>query len=139
MRLLKALGPNGYQALFFHRTWRFTGPTLFDFVKVVLENAEVPSGANESMLVLILKEEKPSSIRRFRRISLCNVCVKLATKMLVKRLKGIWKNISPNQASFVLGRQSIDNIVVCQEVIHSLKHTKARRENGLEARFGEGI
>lgn len=128
MGQLKAPGPDGFPAAFFQRTWKFTRPAVFDFVKKLLEKAEMPTRSNESLLILIPKEEKPSSMKGFRPISLCNVCVKLATKMLVNRLKGLWKEIiSSNQGSFVQGRQSIDNVVVCQEVIHSLRYTQARR------------
>lgn len=46
--------------------------------------------------------------------------------MIINRLKGVWKKIiSPNQASFVPRRRSIENIVVCEELIHFLQHTKA--------------
>lgn len=57
-----------------------------------------------------------------------NVCVKLVSKMRVNRLNEIWKTIiSPFQESFVPGRQSIDNIVLCQEFIHSLRYRTARK------------
>lgn len=56
------------------------GSALFDFVKKMLEKAELLPGSNESLLVLIPKEEKPTSIKGFRAISLCNMCIKLATK-----------------------------------------------------------
>lgn len=82
---------------------------------MVLEKAEVPWGSNESLLVLIPKKEKPSSIKGFGPIILGNVCIKLSTKMNVNMLKGVWRSIIlPNQASFVPGRKSIDNIVVYQ-------------------------
>lgn len=35
--------------------------------------------------------------------------------------------ISPFETYFIPGRQSVDNAVICQEVIHSLRYTKARK------------
>lgn len=35
--------------------------------------------------------------------------------------------VALNQASFILGGQSIDNIVIWKEIIHNLWYTNARR------------
>lgn len=35
--------------------------------------------------------------------------------------------IHPSQASFIPGRQSLDNIVICQELVHTLGYTKAKK------------
>lgn len=56
------------------------------------------------------------------------MCIKLATKTLANRLKTIWGSlISPTHGAFVPGRQGVDNIVICQEIVHSLWFTRARR------------
>lgn len=66
------------------------------YVKRALEKAEICHESNESLLVLIPKEENPSSIKAFRLINLFNVNVKLALKVM-NILKGIRGNmISPN-------------------------------------------
>lgn len=53
--------------------------------------------------------------------------MKLATKVMTNRLKQLLKElVSPNQASFVPGRQSLDNYVICQEVVDTLRYTTAR-------------
>lgn len=71
-------------------------------MKKVLEKADPARGSNETLLVLIPKEENPASIRGIRPIRFVNVCVKLVTKLLVNRLKGISRVIvSIDQASFV--------------------------------------
>lgn len=82
----------------------------------------------EALLVLIPKEDKPCSLRSFNPISVCNVSMKIVSKMIVNRLKEVLDMLIPqNQASFVLDRQSVDNIIICQEMIHSLRYTKATR------------
>lgn len=103
-----------------------TGPALHAFTKKVLERGEVSTDAAEALLVLIPKETSPTSMRSFRPLSLCNVSLKVASKMIVQRLKGMLKDIiTPNQASFIPCRQITDNNITCQELVHSLKYTKA--------------
>ena len=77
------------------------------------------------MIYLISKVEHPEFANQLRPISLCNVTVKLISKIVVARLRPFLKNInSPNQCSFILGRSNTDNIVVLQEVIHYLRKMK---------------
>lgn len=123
---LKAPGPNGFQPLFFQKTWEVTSSALHVFTKKVLEEGIVPSDAAEALSVVIPKEANPASMRSFRPLSLCNVPLKVASKMIVHRLKGLLQTIiTPNQSSFIPGRHITDNIVTCQELVHSLQYTKA--------------
>ncbi|XP_028082842.1 uncharacterized protein LOC114284149 [Camellia sinensis] len=60
-------------------------------------------------------------------LRLCNFILKIITKLLANRLKGILKNlISPNQSAFVSGRLIQDNVIVAHEAFHSLKLRKSR-------------
>lgn len=71
--------------------------TLHNFTQRVLGGEEVSSEATEVILVLILKEDNLSSIRDFRPLSLCNVCVKVIPRMIVNRLKELLGDmITPN-------------------------------------------
>ena len=75
---------------------------------------------NSTFLALIPKECNPTSIKKFRPISLCNVSYKIFSKVLSLRLKQIIPSlISPNQGGFISGRQISDNILLVQEAIHS--------------------
>lgn len=58
---------------------------MFDFVKRVVEEANIPEKFAEALLVHIPKEENPSEDKNFIPISLCNAIIKLATKMIVNR------------------------------------------------------
>lgn len=101
---------------------------MIAFVKGVLKGDAVPLELTKALLVLIPKEGRPISIRNFRPISLCNVCIKLVTKVVVNLLKGVLGDlIASNQASFVPRRQGIDNVIICQEIIHTMRYTKSKR------------
>lgn len=96
-------------------------------MKKVLEEVEIPTESMRALLVFIPKEEKPSDIKCFIPISHCIAIIKLAIKLIVNRLKEIRRSIiAQNQVLFVHRRQSIDYIVVCQELVHSLRYTMAR-------------
>ena len=80
---------------------------------------------NSPFLSLILKVEKPEVISQFRIIRLFNVMYKLVTDIIASRLKMVMNKLTgSNQCSFVLGRQSADNILVAQEVIHTMRIKK---------------
>lgn len=71
MGSLKAQNLDGYPPVFFKRTWDILGPAVHDFAEGVLTGKEVLMEAAEALLVLIAKEAKPTYIRSFRPISLC--------------------------------------------------------------------
>lgn len=60
-------------------------------------------------------------IPQFQPISLCNTLYKLVSCIIVQRLKPhITHLINPCQAEFVLGRRMSDNIILVQEIIHTM-------------------
>lgn len=88
----------------------------------VLAGNGIPPSLNSTFITLIPKVDVPDSPKQFRPIGLCNVTYKIITKVIVNRLKTIFpKLISPTQASYVPGRQITDNIVIFQEVLHSMR------------------
>jgi len=122
MHPLKALGPDGFQALFFHRYWNLVGNQLTILATKVLRGEESPDKLNETFSALIPKVDQPQMVTQLRPIGLCNVVYKVITKCLVNRLKTVLgKLISPNQSSFVPGRQISDNIIIVQEILHSMR------------------
>ena len=91
----------------------------------ILGTGSLPNSLNETFIMLIPKVHNPENVKQFRPISLCNVVYKAITKMLVNRLKNVLLDIiAPTQCNFVLGRQISDNIVIFQEVIHSMQNKR---------------
>lgn len=124
----KAHGPDGFRAIFFKKTWDITRAVVHSFVRKSVEEGMIFEKATESSLALIPKESKPCNICEFMPLSPCNVAYKLVSKVIVKRLKHLMKElISLCQASFLPGCQGLDNVVILQEFVHSLRFTKAKK------------
>lgn len=61
-------------------------------------------------------------------IALCNVLMKVVRKVIVNRLKHFMtKLIGDTQSSFIPRRQLADNIVLAQEMVHSMKRRKGKQ------------
>ncbi|KAI8550987.1 hypothetical protein RHMOL_Rhmol06G0149600 [Rhododendron molle] len=124
----KAPGPDGIQALFYHKFWHIVGPEVCRFVHNCFNSKSIPEDMNKTFIALIPKTDNPDSIKLFRPISLCNVGYKIITKIIVARLRPmLTKIISPFQSSFIPGRTTNDNIIITQEVLHTLRGKKGRK------------
>lgn len=72
--------------------------------------------------MLIPKVKSPEHISQFRPIGLCTVLYKILTKTIVNRLCPLMEKVTrQNQSSFIPGGDITDNIIIAQEVFHSLK------------------
>ena len=122
----KSPGPNGLNPGFYQCFWPLIGDQIFSTTSHWILTSAFPLGLNNTLIVLILKCENPSSMKELRPISLCNVLYKLVSKVLANRMKDVLcRLISPSQAAFVPGRSITDNILLASEVLHYLKrHTR---------------
>lgn len=121
----KAPGSDGLQAIFYKSQWSIVGPAVCSLIKAIFKDPRKVKEINDTMITLVPKVEPVTSIKEMRPISLCNVTYKAVTKILSQRLRVVLdKLISPVQCSFVPNRQSRDNIIITQEVIHSMKSKK---------------
>jgi ribonuclease HI len=125
----KAPGPDGFPAGFYQNGWRDMGSSICDFVKYIWSNPMDVASVNFTDICLIPKVDRPELVSQFRPISLCNVSYKIITKIMVNRLKTIIPQIvSPFQTGFVPGRNITENVVIAQEMLHSM--TKMRSTTG---------
>ena len=84
---LKALGLDGFPAIFYHNQWLVVGRSLCAMVKDVFDKGEMSNEINSTGIVLIPKVDHPETLSQFRPISLCNVRYKIITKLVANRLK----------------------------------------------------
>ncbi|XP_061354924.1 uncharacterized protein LOC133299477 [Gastrolobium bilobum] len=125
MKPYKAPGVDGLHAVFFQSQWEKVGQSAIQFVREVFQDPAKVELINQTLICLIPKIENPESLGQFRPISLCNVIYKVVTKVVASRLKKyIGELIMPNQCSFVQGRQASDNIIISQEIFHSMRAKK---------------
>ncbi|KAK4394248.1 LINE-1 retrotransposable element O protein [Sesamum angolense] len=89
----------------------------------------MPKNFKATSIALIPKVLNPSVWTDYRPISLCNVSNKICSKIMNDRLSRILPRIiAPSQSGFVGGRLISDNILLAQELIHTLDE-KRRYEN----------
>lgn len=111
--LFKTSGPDRYPACFYQKAWKVVGQSMVGMVLDVLQGGHIPSGIYEILITFILKVQGSESISQFRPISMCNVTYKAITKVLVNHMKRVIPSlISPNQCSFIPGRQFHDNVII---------------------------
>jgi len=78
--------------------------------------------------VLIPNKDCPEDFSQFWPIGLCSVMYKLVMKVIANIFKVVFVNFfSPEQAGFIASRNILDNVIIVQEVIHSLRSRKAGR------------
>lgn len=82
---------------------------------------------NLTDICLIPKFDEPKFVCQFRHISLCSIAYKILTKILVNRLKPVMPYlISHYQTCFISGRSIQENIVVAQELVHSMRNMNGK-------------
>lgn len=109
MPLDHALGPDGFNGLFYKKCWNLIAADFrrlcdqFYLGDVSLHNI------NGSFITLIPKKQDPETVNGFRPISLLNCSKKLITKMLANRLQYvITQVVRKNQFAFISGRNIQD-------------------------------
>src|ERR1044072_4799190 len=117
----KAPGADGFQAFFYKQYWHILGK---DIHKMVAEAFASGGGDNqllETLIVLIPKVENFLRFKDLRPISLCNVAYKFNTKVLVNRFRPLLDGlVGPFQGSFIPGCGTTENIILEQEVMHTI-------------------
>ncbi|KAA3482763.1 reverse transcriptase [Gossypium australe] len=118
----KALGEDGFPAIFYQKCWHIVEDEVNRFCLQTLNEGKDFKQVNSTHIVLIPKIANPMNMKQFRPISLCNVIYKIMAKAIANRLRGvIEKCIDTAQSAFVPGRLISDNILLAYEILHTLK------------------
>ncbi|XP_060969549.1 uncharacterized protein LOC133036814 [Cannabis sativa] len=118
----KAPGPDGFNSNFYKATWSTVRIDVLKAASSFLNGNGDVAPLNTTLITLIPKVKQPTSISEYRPISLCNIVYKIISKTIANRLKLVLNSlISPNQSAFLPGRLISDNIIIAQEVVHSIK------------------
>ncbi|CAN1120865.1 Transposon TX1 uncharacterized 149 kDa protein [Linum perenne] len=128
MGSLKAPGKDGFGPIFYQQCWNVVGRGFVDFIGRCFRSPELIASINETLITFIPKVTNPTSVSNFRPISLCNVTYKTITKCIANRIKSVMQGLThPSQTSFVPGRHITDNIIMVQEVVHSLRTWRGKK------------
>lgn len=105
-----APGPDGLPPLFYQKFWDIVGTHMVAAVKSFLPSGRILKQLNFTMVSLIPKVLKPTSMTQLRPIALCNVLYKIGAKVIVHRLNGMMDAIiSTQQGVFVPSHLISDN------------------------------
>lgn len=119
----KSPGPDGFPASFYKKYWSTIKSSFMNAVNYFFDTGLLPPQWKSTFLVLIPKCKNPSTFDEFRPISLCNVSYKIIAKVIVNRIKPfLHKIISQEQGAFVPGRSINDNVLLAQEILHSMRY-----------------
>lgn len=124
----KSQGVDDFQLFFFKIYWDIVGDDVCSIVSNAYTNCYFDQRLAQTLLVQILKEDKPLYIKQFHSISLYNVVYKLITKTLVNKLCPFLDElISHLQSSFIQSRCTTNNVMVAQEVMHHIHKSKSKQ------------
>lgn len=125
LKPFKAPSLDGLHRGFFSQLWLLVGVLVKSLVLEVFNSGIVPSYLNQTLITLIPKHPGADCIFAFRPISLCNTIYKTISKVIVVRLRPHLEDIiSPLQAAFVPNRWGVDNVIIIQELLHTMSQKK---------------
>ncbi|KAA3488140.1 Retrovirus-related Pol polyprotein LINE-1 [Gossypium australe] len=120
MAPLKAPISDGFHALFFQSQWDILGNDVCQWVKSVFEGRPIEPELNNTLIVLIPKKKVLKILVNFVPL--------LVMKVIANRFKVIFPKLISEEASFIAGRNIFDNIILAQEVIHSMRCNRKGRK-----------
>ena len=126
----KSPGNDGLTAKFYQVFWPTLGHLLVDSLNSSFEKGELANSQKQGIIKLIEKKDKDKRyVANWRRISLLNVDVKIASKAITLRLEKVLSDlISADQRTFVKGRNIFDAVRTIGDI---MDYTKLHNLPGL--------
>ncbi|XP_074347588.1 uncharacterized protein LOC141686452 [Apium graveolens] len=78
----KAPGSDGMTPAFYQRHWHIVGEDIYILIKNIFDTGKISEGLNDTNIILIAKKTSPSMLGGLRPIALCNVVMKIVTKIM---------------------------------------------------------
>lgn len=124
----KSPSMDGMTVNFYKSYWSIIKEDVVKEVQMSFQLGTIKAAHNHTFIALIPKSVSASKVDQFRPIALCNVFLKIITKIIANRLRAHLDNIIyPCQSAFIPHRAITDNIIINHEVMHYLKCTKGRK------------
>lgn len=102
---MKALGPDGTQAIFHQKNQNIVGKPVNNMVRSFFNSSPLLKEINRADITLVSKIGHPDSVSHYRSVSLRNIPYKIISKTLVNRLQAVFsKDLSRcRERSFNIG------------------------------------
>lgn len=127
----KSPGIDGLNPGFFQAYWGILGDDVIRFCEQFFMTGELPRDSNRTVVCLIPKVKQPQQMTDLRPVSLCNVLIRVLSKVMANRLKECLNTvISEQQSAFVEGRLLTDNALLVFEINHYIRR-KTQGNNGM--------
>ncbi|XP_074349899.1 uncharacterized protein LOC141689493 [Apium graveolens] len=123
----KTPGPDGMTPTFFQKHWSIVGGDVIKLVREFFLTGTLVEDINKTNIVLIPKKNNPMVVGDLRPI--CNILMKVITKVIANRLKELLSTVvSDTQSAFIPGRLIPDNVMISYEIMHYLKRKNRGKE-----------
>lgn len=104
------------------------GPDIVKVVHDFFRNGKLLTEINNTIITLVPKVKSPTSLGDYRPIVCCTVLHKIITKLICERLKLVLPDIIfPSQSAFVVGRNIMNNVLLCQDLVKGYKKKQGQK------------